>query len=326
MPGAHSHAQPAGPLPRSLPANRLGGSIRLPTLDRTRPPISASVRPAARAAATPARRAVADPPRRLHEPRRVGIVVELAANLANRDFQHAVADVDLRPHVVEELVLADDAAGVARQVVEHAVGLRRQVDGPLPLPQQLGTRIETEGREIQGVFGVHGFTWNFTVALTGLYDSRTTRAYLVCRMPLSCLFSMVRSFVVQFHADASVGDVVWPAVSSTCAPATPCISSRWTTCFVSWRPISRRSRPLARQPAIGGIPAMKAAMPVLHPAGRVVRAPIAFAVRPRRGQRSADARGSAGPAAAEDLRDASVSCRGGGPSGDQERSAGRLVA
>src|SRR5262245_54200658 len=95
--------------------------------------------------------------------------------------------------MIEELVLGDDAIGVAGEIVEHAERLRREPDRPVAIPEHLRPRIQPIGGEVHDRTDGHAslgfyrrscrtlvsrsacsrkatFTADFTRALTPFHD------------------------------------------------------------------------------------------------------------------------------------------------------------
>jgi hypothetical protein len=93
--------------------------------------------------------AIAAPVRRLDEPRRVRVIVQRLANLADRHLEHRVAHEDARPERAEDLGLRDQRARPRREVLEQGKCLRRQRDRRVVAVQATAGRVEAEDVERQ---------------------------------------------------------------------------------------------------------------------------------------------------------------------------------
>ena len=99
--------------------------------------------------------AIAAPVRRLDVGRRLRIVAEGLADLADADLERGVAHEHAGPHHVEELLLGHQPAGVPRQVVQHAERLGREGHGPAVALERGVLHVEPVGPEDQRGSVVH---------------------------------------------------------------------------------------------------------------------------------------------------------------------------
>jgi hypothetical protein len=94
--------------------------------------------------------------RRLDVAGRPGIVAEDFADLPDADLQDGIADESLRPHAVEQLPLADEAAGPLGEEREHIEGFRPQRQR-LVAPEQAPLRlVQAKRAEDERPLGGHG--------------------------------------------------------------------------------------------------------------------------------------------------------------------------
>jgi hypothetical protein len=87
---------------------------------------------------------------RLDELRRLRIVGQHPADLADADLQGSVADEDPRPDPVEELVFRHEPARPLRQTLQDRKSFRGQREGLRPEPQGRIRDFEAEGTELDG--------------------------------------------------------------------------------------------------------------------------------------------------------------------------------
>lgn len=92
---------------------------------------------------------------RFDEARRLRIVRERPAELADGDLEDAVADEDVAPDRADQAVLRHEPPAVLDQMPQHREGLRRELDGLFALPEALVHEVQVEGREMDAALIAH---------------------------------------------------------------------------------------------------------------------------------------------------------------------------
>ena len=98
---------------------------------------------------------IAAPMGGLNEPWFVGIVAERAADVANRSFQHGLADEDVRPDGVQQLLLEHEPPGARGQVLQQRERFRGERDGGRAPQQLTAFGVQTKVREGENGLAVH---------------------------------------------------------------------------------------------------------------------------------------------------------------------------
>jgi len=92
--------------------------------------------------------AEAAPLHRFDEPRRLGIVLERDAQLADGLAEHPFGDRHVRPDGLEQVVLADQRPRSLGQVIQHTPGFRPQWNRPAILQELAAAEVQLEAAEL----------------------------------------------------------------------------------------------------------------------------------------------------------------------------------
>ena len=94
---------------------------------------------------------------RFDEARRLVVVVQRLADLANGHLENGVADEGVRPHRADQVLFGDELPRTPQQVFEHGERLGPELDGLRALPQALTGQVECEGLEVDATFVQHEY-------------------------------------------------------------------------------------------------------------------------------------------------------------------------
>ena len=118
-------------------------------------------------------KSIATPVCGFHVHRLLRLVAERPADLSHRDLQHRLTDVNIRPHRVEQLVLADDARPFANEMQQDGQRLRRQVQTIAIFPDLRGAGVDAVGAKLQRRIWIHDGAGILLVTLPVRNDFRS---------------------------------------------------------------------------------------------------------------------------------------------------------
>ncbi len=88
--------------------------------------------------------------RRLDVLRRLGIVLQRASDFANADLQRPVADVDVRPRELEQLILGHELTAARDEVLQHRERLGRERNDSVAAAELARGKVQAEGAKRAG--------------------------------------------------------------------------------------------------------------------------------------------------------------------------------